>query len=97
MLYLHKWKYLYNIMIILIGTIGEKNMDLNNALNLQTRRDIYNCILKYPGIHLRQIFREIKCSQGSVRYNVKYLKKCKLVLEKKRRRLQQILCIWKNY
>jgi len=58
-------------------------MNANNVLNLQSRREIYSCVLKYPGIHLRQIFREIDHSSGSIRYNIDYLKRYDLIIEKK--------------
>ena len=50
--------YIYRISIKLV----EQEVDLTEKeelLKLETRRRIYNFILKYPGLHLRKICREL--------------------------------------
>lgn len=55
-------------------------------LRLKTRRDIYNLILEYPGLHLREISRRINISIGSIRHHLNYLKKNELINSKVYRR-----------
>ncbi len=52
-------------------------------LNLEKRRLLYQHILKNPGVHLRKIFRNSKMSEGTIKYHLKYLKKRRLIVEKK--------------
>lgn len=59
-----------------------KNEDL---LKLETRRRIYNFILKYPGLHLRKICRKLKIPKTTMDYHLNYLKKHDLILIKTER------------
>ena len=52
-------------------------------LYLEKRRQLYNFILKHPGLHLREIFRKNKMSEGTIKYHLKYLKSRDLIIEKK--------------
>ena len=53
-----------------------------NLLALKTRRQIYNFVLKNPGLHLREISRRIKIPKSTLTYHIKYLKKQDLIKEK---------------
>jgi predicted transcriptional regulator len=44
-------------------------------LKLETRKKIYNIILKHPGLHLRELSRKTDISFGGLRHHLKYLKK----------------------
>jgi DNA-binding MarR family transcriptional regulator len=54
-------------------------MDKSEILNLETRREIYNCIQNNPGLNLREISRRLKLKYFNVNYHVNYLKKLGLV------------------
>lgn len=45
----------------------------DKILELETRKIIYNTILKKPGLHLRGLDREIKISLSTIRYHLNYL------------------------
>jgi predicted transcriptional regulator len=51
-------------------------------LELKARKEIYNVILKYPGIHLSEIFRALNLSESTIRYHIRYLEKSNLVMKK---------------
>jgi len=51
----------------------------DDILKLETRRDIYNVILKNPGLHLREILRITNLPTGSLQYHLKYLEKYGLI------------------
>jgi len=53
-----------------------------NILELETRRQIYNLILEYPGLHFREITRKINLSTGNVRYHLNYLIKSDFLVTK---------------
>ena len=50
-------------------------MDVNELLELETRRQIYNYILKYPGLHFRDICRKLNFSKSTMNYHLKFLEK----------------------
>ena len=52
-----------------------------NGLTLKTRRNIYNFILKNPGVHYREICKLLKIRKTNVTYHLKYLIKKELVTE----------------
>ena len=54
-------------------------MTNNNILNQKSRIEIYNLVLKYPGLHLRKIIKELFLSEGTVRYHLDYLEKRELI------------------
>jgi len=60
--------------------IMEKNKEL---LKLKNRRIIYDYITKNPGLHLREIFRKIELSEGTIKYHINYLEKKELIISKK--------------
>ena len=42
---------------------------------------IYNFIIKYPGVHLREIFRNLDISEGTIRYHIEILLKQGLIVK----------------
>ena len=50
-------------------------MEKEKIFELEKRRQIYNFILKYPGLHLRKLMRKLDLSEGTIKYHLKYLKK----------------------
>lgn len=46
----------------------------DNLFKLETRRELYNIIFNYPGLHLRELARRTDFSFGAVRHHLKYLK-----------------------
>jgi len=55
----------------------EKRKDI---LKLEKRREIYNFITKYPGLHMREISRRMNIPLGSLKYHLNYLKKRDIIL-----------------
>lgn len=49
-------------------------MQKKDALYLETRRNIYNSILKNPGLHFREFCRKTKIPATTLRYHIRYLK-----------------------
>lgn len=56
-----------------------KDQDL---IGLEIRRRIYNYILKYPGLHFREISREMKIPKTTLSYHLEYLKNREFILSK---------------
>lgn len=54
----------------------------DDILKLQTRRIIYDFILKNPGLNLREIQRRLNIPLGGLRYHLGYLEKLDLILFK---------------
>jgi len=57
-------------------------MDIENILELETRRKIYNFILKYPGVHVRETTRKISIPKTTLTYHLNYLEKRGLIIGK---------------
>lgn len=57
-----------------------------DILELETRRRIYNIILKYPGLHLRELSRRADISLGGLRHHLNYLKKQEYIVTKSNQR-----------
>jgi len=55
----------------------------DNILKLETRRDIYEYILKNPGLHLRELSRRKNISIGSIGYHLNFLTKIGLIISRK--------------
>ena len=49
-------------------------------LGLETRRRIHSYILKYPGLHFRELIRKLNIPNSTLRYHLKYLKKRGLII-----------------
>ena len=81
-LFLYKKIYkLLNIIITINHLLynGGILISKNEVLNLSTRKQIYDFIVKNPGLHLREIYRSLKMSEGSIKYHLDYLNKRNLV------------------
>lgn len=50
-------------------------MGKTEILELETRRKIYNFILKYPGLHLRELSRKMNAPKSTMEYHLNRLKK----------------------
>ena len=61
---------------------GEKIIE-KNILQLEPRRKIYSFILNHPGVHFREISREMKIPRSTLDYHLHYLKKNELILVRK--------------
>lgn len=55
---------------------------VNDILISKNRKTIYNYILKYPGIHLSELVRQLDINEGAIRYHIKYLKNQGLIEKK---------------
>jgi len=51
----------------------------SEALLLDIRKKIYNCIKKYPGLHFRELQRQHKLAVGNLDYHLNYLEKNNLI------------------
>jgi predicted transcriptional regulator len=58
-------------------------MTNTNILDLENRRRIYNCILKNPGLHQRNLSKKLRVPFSTLYYHLRYLKKLDLIIEKK--------------
>jgi len=54
----------------------------NYFLELESRRKIYQFILKHPGVYLREISRELKVPKSTIDYHLRYLKKRDFIIAK---------------
>jgi len=54
----------------------------DDILKLETRREIYNLILKNPGLHFREIKRRTNLPIGSLQYHLSKLNKYGLIFKK---------------
>jgi predicted transcriptional regulator len=57
-------------------------MDKKDALELKTRRIIYDFIIKNPGIHERELANRLDINLGTLHYHLIYLTKRNLVITK---------------
>jgi predicted transcriptional regulator len=58
-------------------------MEKNELLELETRRRIYNSILKCPGVHISDLSRKLDMPRSTLVYHLKYLEKHGFLEEKK--------------
>ena len=54
----------------------------DNILLLSTRRNIYQFIVKSPGLHLRELSRRLQMPLNTVKYHLHVLQKRELIKEK---------------
>jgi predicted transcriptional regulator len=52
---------------------------IDDTLNLEKRRAIYNFILDNPGIHQREISQKMNIPRTTLKYHLSFLKKCGLI------------------
>jgi DNA-binding transcriptional ArsR family regulator len=63
--------------------LGGGNMKQHSALDHESRNKIYSFISENPGLHLREISRNINMSKNNLDYHLKYLIKKDLIICKK--------------
>jgi len=54
----------------------------NDLLGLKIRRQIYNFVLTFPGLHLRELSRKLNVPKTTLNYHLTYLKNENLIVEK---------------
>lgn len=54
-------------------------MKKRGIIKLKTRMLIYNYILKHPGLHFRELSRELKIPKSTLDYHLTFLKKLELI------------------
>ena len=52
------------------------------GLELETRQEIYNFILKNPGLHLNELSRKLSIPISTINYHLNYLKKLDVLIAK---------------
>ena len=52
-----------------------------SALDLDARRELFELISNYPGLHFREILRRVNMSSSNVSYHLQYLLKRDIVVE----------------
>lgn len=57
-------------------------MDKEDILKLDTRREIYDLILRSPGLHLREIGRRLDLKPGVLRYQLNILERQELIVRR---------------
>ena len=57
-------------------------IDENDVLGIEIRRRIFNIILNYPGLHIREISRKLKVPKTTLFYHLKYLERENLLIAK---------------
>ena len=57
-------------------------MTKDKALKLETRRNIYQFVQKHPGIHFRELCRELNIPRTTLSYHLLYLKKRQILTVK---------------
>jgi predicted transcriptional regulator len=53
---------------------------MNKDLDLETRRELYELITKFPGLHFREILRRLDISSGNLNYQLSYMIKHDLIV-----------------
>lgn len=53
-----------------------------NIFELETRRQIFSFILKYPGLHLRELSRRLEMPFSTLRHHLTYLEKRDFIIRK---------------
>lgn len=51
-----------------------------DSLNSETRKKIFNSIMKFPGLYLNEIARKLNIPKSTVNYHLKYLQKKGLIV-----------------
>lgn len=54
-----------------------------NIQGIETRQQVYEFISKSPGVHFREIKRNLNLAVGTLQYNINQLKKDQLIIAKK--------------
>jgi predicted transcriptional regulator len=53
---------------------------MSKELDLETRREIFELISEYPGLHFREILRRLEISSGNLNYQLNYLTKHEIIV-----------------
>jgi predicted transcriptional regulator len=64
-------------------------MKKRGVIKLKTRMLIYNYILKHPGLHFRELSRELKIPKSTLDYHLNFLKKLELIKVKSNNRYKR--------
>ena len=57
-------------------------MEKEGIIKLKARKIIYNYILEHPGLHFRELSRELKIPKTTLNYHLLYLNKLELIKAK---------------
>ncbi len=57
------------------------------VLQLEARRRVFEAVKEFPGIHMRELQRKTGLALGTLRYQIRFLEKHGLIVEKKEGRL----------
>ena len=60
-------------------------MENDKELKLETRKKVYDSILQFPGIHLRELQRRLEMPIGLLNFHLEYLLRHDLIVEKPER------------
>jgi predicted transcriptional regulator len=52
---------------------------MTKELDLETRREIFELISEFPGLHFREILRRLDISSGNLNYQLSYLNKHEII------------------
>ena len=58
-------------------------MKTNDLIVLEIRRRVYRFIIKYPGLHLREISRKLEIPKTTLSYHLRYLEKERFLFAKR--------------
>lgn len=53
---------------------------MTEELDLETRREIFELISRFPGLHFREILRRLKISSGNLNYQLNYMIKHEILV-----------------
>ena len=59
----------------------------DKILQLEARRRVFEAIKEFPGIHMRELQRKTGMALGTLRYQIRFLEKHRLIVERKQGRL----------
>jgi len=66
-----------------------------DALELESRRRIYEQVEAVPGIHLRELNRRLKIPMGVIEYHLRYLERYELIVSRREGRYKRYFIIGK--
>lgn len=67
----------------------------SDALELDSRRKIYEQVEKVPGIHFRELSRRLKIPTGVIEYHLRYLETHELIVSRREGRYKRYFIIGK--
>lgn len=72
-------------------------MNGHHSLDLDVRRQIYNCIAESPGLHFREIQRRTGLATGSIDYHIHFLHKNGLIRTERDKNYVRYYPLTKNW